>query len=216
MGQPLTIDVVSDVVCPWCYVGKRRLETTLAARKDITPDIRFRPFFLDPTIPREGKPRADYILGKFGSFERIKPAHDRLVEVGAELGIDFHFNRIERQPNSLDAHRMIGWAAAEGKAPALVENLFKRFFVEGADLSDPEVLTAAGAAVGLNAGTLRKDLPSDRDVDLVQKQAQAASASGIGGVPFFVFGGKIAVAGAQDSEVLSAAIDQALEAAKTA
>jgi predicted DsbA family dithiol-disulfide isomerase len=212
MSEPMTIDVVSDVVCPWCYLGKRRLEATLAQRNDIVPDVRWRPFFLDPTVPREGKSRIDYITGKFGSLERIKPAHERLVALGKEAGIDFHFSDIEKQPNTLDAHRLIGWASAAGKADGLVENLFADFFVNGADMTDRGVLADLAARAGLDRDTVAADLESDKDEDLVRRQAQAASASGIGGVPFFVFGNKVAVAGAQDPEVLSAAIDQALAA----
>lgn len=214
MSQPLTIDVVSDVVCPWCYLGKRRLEAALAARSDIAAGVHWRPFFLDPTVPREGKPRIDYITGKFGSLDRIKPAHERIAGLGQQEGIDFHFGKIERQPNTLDAHRLISWAMAAGAAPAVVENLFADFFVNGADLSSMEVLAEAGARAGMDAAQLRADLESDKDAELVQRQAQAASASGIGGVPFFVFGGKVAVSGAQEAEVLSSAIDQALAALK--
>jgi predicted DsbA family dithiol-disulfide isomerase len=212
MSEPMTIDVVSDVVCPWCYLGKRRLETTLAQRTDIVPEVRWRPFFLDPTVPREGKPRIDYITGKFGSLERIKPAHDRLVALGKEAGIDFHFRDIEKQPNTLDAHRLIGWATAAGKADSLVENLFADFFVNGADMTDRGRLAELAGRAGLDRNAIAADLETDKDEDLVRRQAQAASASGIGGVPFFVFGSKVAVAGAQDPEVLSAAIDQALAA----
>lgn len=212
MATPLTIDVVSDVVCPWCYVGKKRLQLALSERNDIIPEIRWRPFFLDPTVPRSGKPRIDYITGKFGSLERIKPAHERLTGLGKAVGIDFHFTDIEVQPNTLDAHRVIGWASAEGKADALVENIFADFFVNGANLADHNVLAEAATRVGMNRETIAAELASDKDEELVTRQAQAASASGIGGVPFFVFGGKVAVSGAQESEVLSSAIDQALEA----
>lgn len=213
MATPLTVDVVSDVVCPWCYVGKRRLEAALASRSDIIADVRWRPFFLDPTVPRVGKPRIDYITGKFGSLDRIKPAHERLTGLGKEAGIDFHFSDIKVQPNTLDAHRVIGWALAEGKAGAVVENIFSDFFVNGVDLSDRALLAAAAARGGMNGAQVGADLATDKDEELVLKQAQAASASGIGGVPFFVFGGKVAVAGAQEAEVLSSAIDQALAAA---
>src|SRR5262245_13888412 len=122
MAKPITIDVVSDVVCPWCYVGKRRLEEALAAGKDIAAQRRWRPFFLDPTVPRQGKPRIDYITGKFGGVDKITPGHQRLAGLGKTVGIDFNFEAIEVQPNTLDAHRLIGWAQAEGKADALVEN----------------------------------------------------------------------------------------------
>ena len=151
MPTPLTIDVVSDVVCPWCYVGKRRLEAALALRKDITPEIRWRPFFLDPTVPRAGKPRIDYITGKFGGVDKITPAHERLVGIGKAVGIDFNFAGIEVQPNSLDAHRLISWAQAEGKADALVESLFAGFFVNGVNLADRASLADAAARVGMDA-----------------------------------------------------------------
>lgn len=209
---PLTIDVVSDVVCPWCYVGKRRLEAALAARKDIAPEIRWRPFFLDPTVPRAGKPRIDYITGKFGGVDKITPAHERLTGLGKAAGIDFHFSKIDVQPNTLDAHRLIGWASTEGKADRLVETLFADFFVNGVNLADRAALAAAAKRAGMNAVQVSADLASGKDEEAVAKQAQAASASGIGGVPFFVFGGKVAVAGAQEAEVLSSAIDQALAA----
>jgi predicted DsbA family dithiol-disulfide isomerase len=212
MPTPITIDVVSDVVCPWCYVGKKRLQIALKARPDITPEIRWRPFFLDPTVPRAGKPRIDYITGKFGGVDKITPAHQRLVGIGSAAGIDFQFEKIEVQPNSLDAHRLIGWATAEGKADALVENIFADFFVNGVDLSDRTNLAKAAARAGMNAAQVSADLASDKDEELIARQAQAASASGIGGVPFFVFANKVALSGAQEAEVISSAIDQALAA----
>lgn len=213
MAKPIVIDVVSDVVCPWCYVGKKRLEAALAARPDIAAEIRWRPFFLDPTVPRTGKPRIDYITGKFGGADKITPGHQRLIGIGKPVGIDFQFDKIEVQPNTLDAHRLIGWAGAEGKADELVENLFADFFVNGVDLSDRANLAAAAGYAGMDAAKVGADLASDKDEALVAKQAQAASASGIGGVPFFVFGSKVALSGAQEPEVISSAIDQALAAA---
>lgn len=212
MATPITIDVVSDVVCPWCYVGKKRLEAALAARHDIAAEIRWRPFFLDPTVPREGKPRIDYITGKFGGVDKITPGHERLIGIGKPAGIAFHFDKIEVQPNTLDAHRLIAWAGAEGKADVLVENLFADFFVNGVDLSDRANLAAAAGRAGMSEAKVSADLASGKDEELVAKQAQAASASGIGGVPFFVFGNKIALSGAQEAEVISSAIDQALAA----
>ncbi len=212
MATSLVIDVVSDVVCPWCYVGKKRLEATLAMRRDIVPEIRWRPFFLDPTVPRAGKPRIDYITGKFGGVDKITPGHERLAILGKSVGIDFHFESIETQPNTLDAHRLIGWAQAEGKAGAVVENIFADFFVNGVNLADRASLAASASRAGMNAGKVSADLDSGKDEEMTLKQAQAASASGIGGVPFFVFGGKVAVSGAQEPEMLSSAIDQALAA----
>ncbi|MEX0591357.1 MAG: DsbA family oxidoreductase [Xanthobacteraceae bacterium] len=210
MAAPMMIDVVSDVVCPWCYVGKRRLDRALALRPDVRAGLRWLPFFLDAGVPREGMRRIDYISKKFGTSEKVTPMHQRLIGIGAELGIDFHFEKIEQQPNTLDAHRMIGWAHEAGQAEPVVERLFAMFFTEGADLSNRDVLVEAGRSGGLGAVELRRDLASDRDALFVGRQATAASTAGISGVPFFVFGKKVAVAGAQEVEILSAAMDQAL------
>ncbi len=210
MRDPLPIDVVSDVVCPWCYVGKKRLERALALRPEVQAEVRWLPFFLDPSVPKAGMPRIDYISRKFGTSEKITPGHKRLTLLGEELGIDFHFEKIERQPNTIDAHRVIGWAQEAGKAGPVVDRLFAMFFTEGADLGDREVIVEAGRAGGLDAKSLRRDLESDRDVLSIERQATAASVGGIGGVPFFVFGKKVAVAGANEPEALAAAIDQAM------
>jgi predicted DsbA family dithiol-disulfide isomerase len=134
MTEPLTIDVVSDVVCPWCYVGKRRLERALSQRLDEQVDVHWLPFFLDPSVPPGGIPRIDYITRKFGTSGKITSAHERLVGIGASVGIDFKFDRIERQPNTLDAHRVIGWAQEAGVASPVVNRLFELFFTEGADI----------------------------------------------------------------------------------
>lgn len=212
MAMPLTVDVVSDIVCPWCYLGKRRLEAALASRRDISTDIRWRPFFLDPTVPREGKPRIDYITRKFGTLDKITPAHERLMGLGQDEGIDFNFADIDVQPNTIDAHRVIGWAMQAGKARPVVENLFADFFTNGVNLADRDALAAAAGRAGMDQARISADLATDKDEALVVKQAQAASASGIGGVPFFVFGGKIALSGAQGVEVLVSAMEQAIEA----
>ena len=210
MPEAMIIDVVSDVVCPWCYVGKRRLDRALAQRPEVKSGVRWLPFFLDASVPRTGIRRIDYISKKFGTNDKVTPVHQRLIGIGSKIGIDFRFERIERQPNTLDAHRMIGWAQEAGQASAVVDRLFELFFTEGADIGKHDVLIEAGRSAGLEAGELRRDLASDRDAQFVERQASAASTSGIGGVPFFVFGKKVAVAGAQETEVLTAAMDQAL------
>jgi len=207
---PLTIDIVSDVVCPWCYIGKRRLELALRHRPQIKADIRWVPYFLESRVPADGMPRVDYIGQKFGVYERFPPGHERLVTLGAEAGIDFRFDKIYRQPNTIDPHRVIGWAQKQGKAGPVVERLFSLFFIEGGDLSDREMLVVAGRAGGLDADEMRRDLLTERDRRYVERQAQAAARAGIGGVPFFVFGKKISVAGAHEVEVLASAMDQAL------
>lgn len=210
MKSPLNIDIVSDVVCPWCYLGKRRLERALAQRPDVEATLRWLPFYLDPSVPPQGITRFEYISRKFGTSEKITPMHQRLVGLGARAGVDFRFEKIERQPNTRDAHRLIAWAQAAGKGDAIVERLFAMFFTDGADLTKLDVLADAGQAVGLDAGALIRDLESEKDKALIDRQASAATAAGIGGVPFFVFGKKVAVSGAQEVEVLVSAIDQAL------
>jgi predicted DsbA family dithiol-disulfide isomerase len=210
MSTALTIDIISDVVCPWCYVGKRRLERAMAQRPDIQFDVRWLPYFLEARTPPVGMPRADYITQKFGTYDKVTPGHARLVPIGAEIGIDFRFDRISWQPNTLDAHRVIGWAQAAGNAGPVVDRLFAMFFTEAADLSDRENLVEAGRAGGMDPDALRRDLLSDRDKELIEKQAIAAARAGIGGVPFFVFGKKISVAGAHEVDVLVSAVDQAL------
>jgi len=212
----MIIDVVSDVVCPWCYLGKHRLEAALALRPDIKAEVRWKPYFLDPRVPREGMARVDYLSRKFGSDERIRPAHERLSKLGKEEGIEFHFEKIARQPNTLDAHRVIAWAGAKGKASPVVERIFASFFSEGVDLTNTETLVEAAAAGGLDADKMRQDLASERDVTAIQTAANSAAEAGITGVPFFIFNNRFAVAGAQTPDMIAAAMDQALAADQAA
>lgn len=217
MTKRVVIDVVSDVVCPWCYLGKRRLEAAVRLRPDIKIEVRWRPYFLNPQVPPEGMPRIDYLSRKFGSDERFRPAHERISKLGKEEGVEFHFERIARQPNTLDVHRVIGWAAAAGKASPMVEKFFALFFTQGADLTDREVLIAAAAAAAdLNPDQVRRDLASHRDVKAIESAANTAAEGGVSGVPFFIFSNRFAVAGAQTPDVLTGAMDQALAADEAA
>ncbi len=206
----VVIEVVSDVVCPWCYVGKHRLEAALALRPDVETEIHWRPYFLDPRVPREGMARVDYLSRKFGSDERIRPAHERLSRLGREEGIEFHFERITWQPNTLDAHRLIGWAEEAGRVAPVVEKIFSLFFTEGADLSKRETLLLAAEAGGLDVEGVRRDLAGERDVAAVEKAATSAAERGISGVPFFIFNNRFAVAGAQPPDMLAEAMDKTL------
>ena len=206
----VVIDVVSDVVCPWCYLGKQRLEAALALRPDVETEIHWRPYFLDPRVPREGMARVDYLSRKFGSDERIRPAHERLSRLGREEGIEFHFERITWQPNTLDAHRLIGWAEEAGRTAPVVEKIFSLFFTEGADLSKRETLLLAAQAGGLDVESVRRDLAGERDVAAVEKAATSAAERGISGVPFFIFNNRFAVAGAQTPDMLAEAMDKTL------
>ncbi len=205
----LTIDVVSDVVCPWCFVGKRRLEKALSLVPDIAVDIRWRPYQLAPEIPPEGVPRKAYMLKKFGDPARIQQIHERLTGIGQEEGIAFDFDAIEVAPNTLNAHRMILWARAGGAQDAVVEALFKAFFIEGRNLSDPAVLTEVGASTGLDPTLLTELFPTEADVERTQRDIASAQKIGITGVPFFIVGGRYGIAGAEDPQTIAGAIRQA-------
>lgn len=209
MSERLSIDVVSDVVCPWCYVGKKRLEQALALVPDIHADIHWRPFQLDPTIPQEGIPRRAYMEKKFGSLDKIAPVHERLTEMGKDLGIPFHFSAIQISPNTLDAHRLIRWAFGE-RQNGMVETLFRAFFVEGQNLADRTILANLAAQSGFNADDIKTALDSDEDRDAVIGEIAAAQDLGIQGVPFFIFDQRYAVSGAETPEHLASAIRQTI------
>ena len=148
--QVLTIDIVSDVVCPWCYVGEKRLEEALADEAGPVV-VRWRPYQLDPTIPEGGLDRTEYMEKKFGNSGRLQSVHDNLTRLGAELGVPFAFDKIKRSPNTLDAHRLIRWAAPAGVQAEVVDRLFKAYFVEGRDIGDRKVLVEIASECGLDA-----------------------------------------------------------------
>jgi predicted DsbA family dithiol-disulfide isomerase len=206
--RPLTVDVVSDVVCPWCYLGKYRLEAAAKLVPEIPLQIRWNPFQLDPTIPPEGIPRADYVRRKFGGPDALDRPHAHLTKAGAEAGIPYAFDKITRSPNTIDAHRVIRWAAEAGRQDEMVERLFRLYFVEGADVGDHAVLAKAAAGVGMDDASVAADLLTDRDRDAVQAEINAASAAGVTGVPCFILDGQSAVMGAQSHELLASAIRQ--------
>ena len=208
--QTLTIDVVSDVVCPWCYLGQKRLDHAIAAAPDIDVAVTWRPFQLDPTIPPQGMDRKAYMRAKFGDEARLRDAHARLEALGAAEGIDYAFDAITVSPNTLDAHRVIRWAGANGPEAQnkLVRLLFKLYFEEGADIGDRAVLARAAGEAGMDAAVVETMLASDADRDAVAEEAQTASRMGVTGVPCFLFEGKYAVMGAQDTSTLTDAIKQ--------
>jgi predicted DsbA family dithiol-disulfide isomerase len=207
--SPLPIDVVSDVVCPWCFIGKRRLEKALAVRPDIGVEVRWHPYFLNPWVPREGMSRADYLTAKFGSPERYRQIAQRVAAAAAEEGLVYDLDKIARQPNTLDCHRLILWAGNTGDPGRMKQRLMGLYFSEGADLSDPEVLVGASASCGMDGDLIRKLLASDADVERVTREAERAKKSGIDGVPCFILGGVMAVSGAQAPAYLADAIGRA-------
>jgi len=212
-SDALTIDVVSDVVCPWCYLGEKRLEAALAEEPQPV-SVRWRPYQLDPTIPEGGIDRAEYMERKFGRDGRLKAVHDQLVRLGAEVGISFAFDRIERAPNTLDAHRLIRWAASAGAQSAVVDRLFRAYFAEGRDVGDRAVLLDIAAASGLDPDLVERLLSEDADSDAVRSEIAEAQTLGVTGVPFFIFAGRVGVPGAQDVSLLRRAMAQARAASK--
>ena len=210
----LSIDIISDVVCPWCFIGKRRLEAALELYRQRlpeapAPEIAYHPFELNPDIPREGITRADYIAKKFGA--RGYSAHDRLVQAGKPLGIAFAFDKIGRQPNTLGAHMLIERARSSGVQPAVKEALMQAFFVDGADLSDAETLARVAAGAGLARADAEAALADEELRRAVADEEERARAMGVSGVPFFIFNKRLAVEGAQPPEVL---LEAMLEAEK--
>ena len=206
--RTIKVDVVSDVMCPWCYIGKRRLEDALEQLDDIVVDLRWRPFQLDATLPPEGKDRKRYLEQKFGGPDRAAAIYQRIRDAGAEDGIAFDFDAIEKSPNTLDAHRLIRWAQGEGEKTGdrVVEALFRAFFLEGQNIGDHDVLTRIASNAGMDAPLVRELLASDRDKAETLAEIEMAQRMGVTGVPCFVLADKYAVQGAQDATTLVNAI----------
>jgi predicted DsbA family dithiol-disulfide isomerase len=208
-AEILPIDVVSDVVCPWCFIGKHRLEKAIAMRPEIPVEVRWRPYFLNGWIPREGIGRADYLTTKFGSVERYNAMAHRVIAAAAHEGLVYAIDKIARQPNTLDCHRLILWAGERGQAARMKQRLMDLYFTEGGDLTDRAVLVRAAADCGLDGEEVARKLDSDLDVARVEQEARSAQEAGIEGVPCFIFGGVFAVSGAQPAEYLAEAIERA-------
>lgn len=207
--KPVRIDVVSDVVCPWCFIGKRRLEQAIALNPDIPVEVHYHPFFLNDWIPAEGISREQYLTTKFGSPERYKDIAQRVSAAAAQDGLVYAIDKVSRQPNTTDSHRLIHWAALQGKAPEMKQRLMELYFSEGADLSDNAVLVKAAADVGLDADAVAKKLDSNEDLDIVSQRVEAAKSAGIQGVPFFIVDNAFALSGAQEPDQLAAVIQRA-------
>lgn len=209
-AKPLTIDIVSDVMCPWCYIGKRRLEQSLAMMPDLDVEIRWRPFQLDATIPEGGMSRTEYLTRKFGGDDRARQIYAQIQEAGETENLDFAFDQIAKSPNTLNAHRLIRWAQSTGHQNALVEELFKLFFMEGADIGDKAVLADAAATVGMEREVVERLLAGSSDVEQVKAEIAHAQQIGVTGVPCFIIDEKYALMGAQQPETLVQAFQQAL------
>jgi predicted DsbA family dithiol-disulfide isomerase len=208
-NEILTIDVVSDVVCPWCFLGKRRLARALAKEEGDAIAVRWRPYQLDPTIPPGGIDRKAYLNNKFGDGGRLEEIHERLRALGAEEGVAYAFDKIERAPNTLDAHRLIRWASASGAQDAVVEKLFGLYFEQGRDIGDRKLLVETAREAGMDFEAVEQFLADGADEVEVRQEITQAQSLGVTGVPFFIFASRFGVPGAQSAEVLSKAIEQA-------
>jgi predicted DsbA family dithiol-disulfide isomerase len=204
------IDVISDTVCPWCFIGKRRLEKALAERPDETFEVEWRPFQLNPDMPPEGMPRQEYLSLKFGGPDRAARIYQNVSQAGAQDGLQFRFDAIPRQPNTFDSHRLIRWSASAGAQDAVVEILFRRYFLEGRDIGDREVLIEAAREASMDGNLVRELFENDADRDLVMAEEGTARHMGISGVPCFIVDRKYAVSGAQEPSVLTHVFDLAI------
>lgn len=205
MSDVVTIDVYSDVICPWCYVGKRRLERALARVDDVQTRVTWRPFQLNPTMPKEGMDRTTYLEAKFGSLAAFRRLEEHILAAGLSEAIPFAFERIVRTPNTFNAHRLIWYAGQQSCQDTMVDSLFRGYFEEGVDIASSEALTRLAASAGLDAeGFLR----SDEGVAEVKAEEAAGHRLGIRGVPHFVFNNRYAISGAQPAEEFVATIQQ--------
>ena len=210
------IDIVSDVICPWCFIGKRRLEKALSLRPELAVAITWRPFQLNPDMPAEGMERKAYIAAKFGGGAQADRVYANVADVGAGIGIPFAFDRIQRTPNTRDAHRLIRWAAAHGRADPVVEGLFRAYFIDGRDIGDHATLADIAGAAGLDAAEARRWLGGPADIEPVLAEDRSARRLGINAVPCFIFDRNYAVSGAQEPEFFLPIFDLVQNGAETA
>lgn len=207
--ERIVIDVVSDVVCPWCYLGKARLELAISEVQDeVGVDINWRPYRLNPDYPPEGVDQKAALEKKLGGAERVAEGHKMLTELGREVGINFNFDAIKIGPNTLDAHRLIHWAMIEDrdKADRVVNGLFKANFEDGRNVGDHAVLLDIAEKAGLDRAVTASLLASDADKVLVVEEIESAQKMGVNGVPFFIFDQQYAVSGAQTPDVIAGAL----------
>lgn len=211
MTQPVSVDIVADLVCPWCWLGKRNWDAALKQVPKINVQTVWRPYQLDPAIAREGAPYRDYMKAKFSGekAEQWKAMRDYLEQSAPGAGIDFNFDGIKHRPNTLNAHRLMRWAAGQSKSDAAAEALFEAFFKDNRDIGDIAVLTELAGDIGLEAPIVGDLLASDKDVKAVWDEEMFYRKLGVSGVPTYIFNGRFAVSGAQEPGVLADAIREA-------
>jgi len=216
-NMPLQIEVVSDYVCPWCYVGKRRLESAIAQRPDLDISVSWRPFQLSPDMPRSGRKRLEHYQQIFGA-ERAQTIMDSMQDTGREEGIAFGSSPDAMSPNTLSAHVLLLWAREHGDIDinALVEKLFYAHHVACENIGDPAVLARIAGEVGMDAAQVREDLAAGKDESRVQQLMQESAAQGVSGVPFFIINGRYGLSGAQPADTFVAAFEQIIAAGDAA
>lgn len=208
----MQIDVISDTVCPWCYIGKRRLERAIAARPHISFDVRWRAYRLDPKVPREGYDRKAYLEAKFGGGERVKAMGEAIRMAGESEGIAFAYDRILKTPNTLDSHRLVRWAETAGVQNDAVERLFAAYFEQGRDIGDRAVLIEIANEAGMDGDLVSGLLARDADAELVEREDAQAHRMGVSGVPTFIFANKYSATGAHAPRILLQVIDKVASA----
>jgi predicted DsbA family dithiol-disulfide isomerase len=205
----MEIDFFFDTICPWCYIGKRRLEQALAERKDQNIKVNWRSFLLNPDFPPSGIDQNTYLSSKFGSESRIRRVYGNITDVGLSVDIRFNFNTIRHTPNSIDTHRLVHFAGAEGKSEIALDALFENYFVEGKNIGDLNVLMAIANSIGLDAHAFAAHLESSEGIAEIYDANARAHRLGVNGVPSYVFNGSLVISGAQETNVLARMLDAA-------
>ncbi len=213
---PLSLDIVFDAICPWCFIGKRRVEQALALRPGLKVALRWHPFLLNPQMPQEGASREVYLAKKFGEEARVQRILNSISEAGRMVGIDFDFNRIERTPNTINAHRLVLYAEGHGLADQAVEALFQAYFLEGRNTGETEVLIDICSRLGLESDRLSRILSSHDEITTIYEENARAHRLGINGVPSFLLAGHLTISGAQEPQVLVRVLDVAARMRGTA
>ncbi len=199
--DPVKLDIMSDPICPWCYIGKAHLDKALEAHPDHPFVIEWHPFQLNPTMPEDGMDRREYLEGKFGGKEGAVRAYAPVVEHAEQAGLKIDFEGMKRTPNTLNAHRLIHWAGIEGRQTAAVSSLFKAYFVEARDIGDTDVLADIADSIEMDAAVVRKLLASESDRDNIKERDAHARKMGVSSVPTFIVAQRHAVPGAQPPEM---------------
>ncbi len=204
------LDMVMDVVCPWCFVGKRHMDLALKARPDSVTSRNYRPYQLSPETPAEGVDRDAYYARKFGNTPEFKASREHLIEVGKRLGIAFNYEDNTKIANTIDCHRLIRWSRNEGMSvqDAVVEGLMRRYFEEAAFIGDHDLLVEVAGEAGMDALLVKDLLNTDSDKDAITQEVDMMRRAGVTGVPCFIFDGREAIVGAQESDMLISALDQ--------